>query len=93
MSRLQTALRALPPGSVVTPQMLDDNKKVNAELDAERNLEIQAAQTVFKSQGCTWDEAISRSRGATEASDAFVQHSRENTPVEAVTIRTRRPKP
>jgi hypothetical protein len=58
MSRLQTHLHALPPGSIVSKQLHASNTELNRLLDQKREEEILIAKQVQKQTRCTWPEAI-----------------------------------
>lgn len=58
MSKLQTALHAMPPGSVVTKELMASTREANARLDQAAQAETLAAKQVQREQGCSWAEAV-----------------------------------
>lgn len=58
MSRLQTFLRALPPGSIYTKDLQCDQKAIHASMDRDAALEIADAKEIQSSSDCGWLEAI-----------------------------------
>lgn len=56
MSRLQTALHSLPPGSVVTRELAASNTEVNAQLDAKAIDETRLANTLKNAFAKAWSE-------------------------------------
>jgi hypothetical protein len=65
MSKLQMALHAMPPKSVVTTLSFSSNNEVNGAIDTEMQEEVFAAKQLQETTGCTWAEAI---RSVTEPS-------------------------
>ena len=64
MSRPQTALHAMPPGTVVTRALFASTAALNRILDAERLDEVARAKSLQLETGCTWPEAIRAVVGA-----------------------------
>ena len=58
MSKLQTALHAYPPGSVVTRAMLESDKQLHSLLRTQAEAEKRAAKAIQRATGCTWGEAL-----------------------------------
>ena len=58
MSKLQTALHALPPGSIVTKELRASTRELNARLDQAIQAETVAAKRVQQEKGCSWAEAV-----------------------------------
>lgn len=58
MSRLQTFLHALPPGSIVTKEMQKSNKELSDQLKAEGQAEVLQAKQIQRETGCSWSDAI-----------------------------------
>lgn len=56
MSKLQTALHALPPGSLVTKELAALNAEVNAKLDADRIDETRLSNSLQAAFSKAWDE-------------------------------------
>jgi hypothetical protein len=62
VSRLQTALHALPQGSLVSPLLLQSTRALNAHIDATARAEVAAAKQIQAATGCNWAEAIRAAR-------------------------------
>ena len=54
MSRLQHALHALPPGSIVTQALYDSNSQLNNLIDEQRSQEILAIKRHQIRTGKSW---------------------------------------
>lgn len=63
MSLLQTALHALPSGSLVTKDLAQSNKQLNELLDAKREGEVLVAKQIQAATGRSWSEAVLEAGG------------------------------
>lgn len=58
MSKIQTALHAMPTGSIVTQELMTSTRKFNNQLYAVVQGEITTAKQVQQETGCAWPMAI-----------------------------------
>jgi hypothetical protein len=58
MSKLQTHLHALPPGSLVNKGLAASNAVLHRQLDAQRKEEVLQARQHQQATGSTWPEAM-----------------------------------
>lgn len=59
MSLLQMALHAMPPGSIVTKDMMASNAEMNKIIDSYAARETALAKKIQIERGCSWSDAIS----------------------------------
>ena len=58
MSKLQTALHAMPPGTIVTKDLMRSTRALNERLSAVAQEEVLAAKRLQNETGCSWGDAI-----------------------------------
>jgi hypothetical protein len=58
MSRLQSALRAMPAGSIVTPALWRDHKDLAGLQALQGRREVERAKAIQSQQGCSWAHAL-----------------------------------
>lgn len=80
MSKLQFALRALPPESVVTAQIQADARAVNARIDSAVRDEVLGARRLQTETGCSWAEAIRAHRLGMQGYAGLWQPTRKGHP-------------
>lgn len=58
MSKLQTALHAMPQGSIVTADLMASTRALNARMDSITQDETVSAKRIQQETGCSWPEAL-----------------------------------